>query len=299
MDFDLPTRLPRRTVLLAAACLPFARASAATLPDAQALQTAYSHLAALEASMGGRLGVAVLDTASGARIAHRADERFAMCSTFKFLAAAAVLKRVDDGAFKLDQPVTYGAGDLLSYAPVTKAHVAEGAMSLGALCAAAIEWSDNTAANLMLRETGGPAGVTRYIRTLGDAITRLDRNEPTVNTAIPGDPRDTTTPNAMLADLQAILISTALTPASRQHLTDWMIACKTGEKRLRAGLPATWRAGDKTGTGDNASVNTIAILWPPERAPLLAAVYCTGSALPTKDIEAVHAEVGRLIAATL
>ncbi len=161
-----------------------------------------SALAALEGRYGGRLGVAAVNTANGERIVHRAQERFPMCSTFKLLAVSAVLSRVDAGTIQLDRHITYGKADLLEYAPVTRAHVSSGYMTLQALCEAAIEYSDNTAANLLLRTIGGPPSVTAYARSLGDDMTRLDRNEPSLNTAIPGDERDTTTPAAMSADLQ-------------------------------------------------------------------------------------------------
>ncbi len=284
----------RRAVLAGAAALvaPLGhRAAAAPAPIA-----ATARIAAIEQRNGGRLGVAMLDTASGQSVLHRPDERFAMCSTFKLLAAAAVLRQVDVGDERLDRMIPYGSEDLLAYAPVTKTHVGEGGMRLGALCAAAIDWSDNTAANLILRTLGGPAGWTRYVRSLGDAVTRLDRDEPTLNTAIAGDPRDTTSPRAMLDDMRAVLLGTQLSPASRAQLADWLIADRVGGPRLRAGLPASWRVGDKTGSGDNATANTLAILWPPARPPILVAVYYTGGPGSADARNAVHAEIGRLIA---
>ncbi len=197
--------IDRRVFLLTAASLPFATASFA---DANAL-------AALEAKAGGRLGVAALDSSTGKRIDYRAGERFPMCSTFKLLAVAAILHRVDTHDERLDRWVQYGKADLLEYAPITKANVDKGGMLLGQLCAAAIEYSDNTAANLILVALGGPQGVTDYARSLGDRVTRLDRNEPTLNTAIPGDPRDTTTPAAMMSDLNALVQGTALSGRPR------------------------------------------------------------------------------------
>ena len=277
----------RRAVLLGVAALPTAAAAAAA--------PAAASIAAIEAQIGGRLGVAVLNTATGARIVHRAGERFPMCSTFKFLAVAAVLRRVDAGVEHLDRRILYGVADLLDYAPTTRAHVAEGAMSVSGLCEAAITLSDNTAANLLLASFGGPPTVTRLARTLGDRLTRLDRNEPTLNQALPGDPRDTTTPAAMVGDLRALLLGAALSPASRARLTGWMVANTTGAARLRAGLPPTWRIGDKTGSGSNGSTNTIGILWPPAGGPILAAVYGVGSTLPRPAIEAAHAKVAALI----
>lgn len=259
---------------------------------------ARARIAEIEARAGGRIGVAVIDTGTRARLAYRGDERFPMCSTFKALAAAAVLQRVDRGKERLDRIVPYGPADLLSYAPVAKAHVSEGGMALGSLCAAAIDFSDNTAGNLILAAIGGPEGFTAFIRSLGDGVTRLDRNEPTLNEATPGDPRDTTSPSAMANDLERVLLGNVLTEASRQKLEAWMIADKVGDKRLRAGLPPTWTIGDKTGSGDHGTANAIAIIRPPDRAALIAAVYCTGSGQPMEALNAIHKEIGALIAAT-
>jgi beta-lactamase class A len=242
--------------------------------------------------------VAVLDSGADTKLFHRADERFPMCSTFKLLASAAVLKRVDAGADVLERFIPYGQADLLDYAPVTKAHLDTGGMTLGALCAAAIDWSDNTAANLILNAIGGPAGFTAFARSLGDSVTRLDRDEPTLNTAIPGDPRDTTSPLAMARDLQTVLLGVVLSEASRVQLEAWLVADKVGDKRLRAGLPPGWGIGDKTGSGDHATANTIAILRPPSRAPLLAAVYYTEGADSMDARNAVNRQVGEIIAAT-
>lgn len=262
-----------------------------------------AELANIERTTGGRLGVMAIDTESGRTVSHRADERFPMCSTFKFLAVAAILSRVDRGIVQLQRRVTYTKADLLEYAPVTREHVNEGAMTLEALCAAAIEYSDNTAANLLLKELGGPHGVTAYARTLGDMVTTLNRTEPTLNTAIPGDVRDTTTPAAMAADLRAVLLGTQLNAQSKNKLTNWLFRCRTGDALLRAGLPSTWRVGDKTGlggpknaSGDSNTRNDIAIAWPPHRAPLLIATYLTGSTLRASGRDSAIASVGRLIA---
>ena len=297
--------LNRRNVMLGSASLALGgllsnadAAPPAPPPDRQRLRAAAVQLAALERRNGGRLGVAVLEPDSGARLTHGAGERCAMCSTFKFLAAAAMLAKVDAGKARLDQAIAYGPADLLSYAPETKKHVGDGQMSLGDLCAAALAWSDNTAANLMLAEIGGPRRLTRYIRGLGDKLTRLDRNEPTLNTAIPGDPRDTTTPDAMVADMAAILLGPALSPAGRGQLERWMAACQTGQNRLRAGLPPSWRVADKTGSGDHGTANTIALLRRDGRPPLLAAVYYTQSPATPAGRDAVHAHVAQLIADT-
>ena len=257
-----------------------------------------SPLAEIEARVGGRLGVAALDIASGQRLAWRAGERFPMCSTFKAMAVAAVLKRVDAGHEHLDRFIRYGQADLLSYAPVTRAHVAEGRMKLADLCAAAVELSDNTAANLILASIGGPAGWTRFVRRIGDHQSRLDRNEMTLNTSIPGDPRDTTTPAAMVGDLRAALLGDALSSASRGNLKTWMIGTQTGKARLRAGLPAKWQVADKTGSGDHGTSNDIAVAWTP-KGPIVIACYLTGAEAASADArDAAIADVGRLVAQT-
>jgi beta-lactamase class A len=262
------------------------------------LAAAREPLVEIEARVGGRLGVAALDVASGKRLAWRADERFPMCSTFKAMAVAAVLKRVDAGQERLDRFVRYGQADLLSYAPVTKAHVGEGGMKLADLCAAAIELSDNTAANQILASIGGPAGWTGFVRSLGDSQSRLDRFELALNTAIPGDPRDTATPAAMVGDLMGVLVATALSPASRELLTGWMVNCQTGGARLRAGLPGSWRVADKTGTGENATTNDIAVAWAPA-GPIVIVCYLTGAHQVSADgREAAIADVGRVVAGT-
>lgn len=235
-------------------------------------------LASIEKVSGGRLGVAVLDTASGAQFGYRLDERFPMCSTFKVLLVGAVLKRVDEGRENLSRVVHYTRGDVLEYAPVTRLHVAAG-MTVGALCEAAITLSDNTAANLLLETIGGPAGVTAFARRLGDGVTRLDRTEPTLNEALPGDPRDTSTPMWMLRDLQKLALGSVLAPPSRERFVGWLLACKTGEGRLRAGLPSDWKIGDKTGTGDRGTSNDLAVAWPPRERPLLIAVYLTSATM--------------------
>ena len=281
-----------------AAAIASLRARAATPSDDPRLALTSQRLAAIEERSGARLGVFVIDTETGRTLEHRAGERFPMCSTFKLLAAAAALKRVDDGAERLDRVVAYGPGDLLEYAPVTKAHVAEGGMTLADLCAAAIDWSDNTAADLVLAAIGGPAGFTQFARSLGDSVTRLDRNEPGLNEATPGDERDTTSPRVMADDMRRVLLGDALSEASRRRLEAWLIDDKVGDKRLRAGLPPGWRIGDKTGSGDHGTANTIAIIRPPERAPIIATVYLTESSAPMDARNAIHKEIGALIAET-
>jgi beta-lactamase class A len=256
-------------------------------------------LADLERRSGGRLGVAALDTASGRQTGHRADERFPLCSTFKFLAAALVLARVDRGDERLDRRIVFSAEDLVTYSPVTKDHVGPGGLSVAEICEAAVTLSDNAAGNLMLASFGGPPALTAYARTLGDGLTRLDRIETELNEATPSDPRDTTTPAAMLGTMRRLLVDDALSAGSRQRLSGWLLASKTGGKRLRAGLPTDWRVGDKTGAGGNGTANDIAIAWPPGRKPILIAVYFTGSTISDEARNAVIADAGRLAVADL
>ena len=291
-------RLSRRALLAALAVRALSLRARAAPSAEENLSLASKRLAEIEAREGGRLGVFVRDTGSGAAIEHRANERFPMCSTFKLLAAAATLKRVDEGADRLDRTIAFGTSDLLDYAPIAKAHVEQRGMTLADLCAAAIDWSDNTAANLILQAIGGPAGFRQFARSLGDYVTRLDRNEPTLNESLPGDERDTTSPAAMAEDMQKVLLGDALSDSSRRQLQAWLINDKVGDKRLRAGLPSSWRIGDKTGSGDRGSTNTIAILWPLERAPIIATVYYTESSAPMDARNAIHKEVGALIAET-
>lgn len=254
-------------------------------------------LRAIESRLGGRLGVSMLDTRSGRAIGYRADERFPMCSTFKWLLVTAVLQRVDAGREPLDRTLPYTAADLLDHAPVTRQHVDAGGMTVAALCAAAIEYSDNTAANLLLRTIDGPAGYTRFVRTLGDSVTRLDRNEPDLNSAIAGDVRDTTSPGAMVRDLKRVFLGNLLGDASRNRLIGWLQGNTTGTTMLRAGLPSGWRVGDKTGSGQYGTTNDVAIAWPEGGGkPVLIAVYVTGSSVAPDARAAAIAEVGREVA---
>jgi beta-lactamase class A len=260
---------------------------------------AATRIAAIEARIGGQIGVAALDTSNSKRVDYRQDERFPMCSTFKFLAAAAVLKRVDEKQEKLERFVPYDAKQMLEYAPVTKQHLKEGGMALGALCAAAIAQSDNTAANLLLDAIGGPGSLTNFARNLGDQIMRLDRKEPDLNSAIPGDERDTTTPAAMCLDMQRLLFARVLSDSSRHQLEDWLLHNETGALMIRAGVPKTWKVGDKTGRGANGATNDIAIIRAPDRAPILLAIYSVGSTAPANDRETATAEAAKIVVESL
>ncbi|MDQ6645738.1 MAG: class A beta-lactamase [Pseudomonadota bacterium] len=254
-------------------------------------------LADLEQRSGGRLGVSMLDTATGRRIGHRGDERFLMCSTFKLLAVAAVLARVDHGLERLGRHVVYDRTVLLDYAPVTSRHLGAPGMTIAELCEAAITLSDNTAANLLLSSMDGPDTVTAFVRGLGDPVTRLDRTEPELNRGSPDDLRDTTTPNAMLVTMHKLLLGSALSSGSRSHLLAWLRACNTGAGKLRAGLPSGWEVGDKTGSGSQGETNDVAIIWPPGHGPLLVTAYYAGSPLSLPTRNAVLARVGRIAAA--
>lgn len=283
----------RRTLLAASLVLPALGRRALAAEGGLTSQV----VAALEARHGGQLGVSVIDTGSGHRFGYRADDRFPLCSTYKALAAAAILAAVDHGRLRLDQPVVYGKDKLVPYSPETGTHVGPPGLPLAAVCAAGVTLSDNTAGNLMLEAVGGPAGLTAWLRSTGDTVTRLDRWETALNDYRPGDPRDTTTPAAMAETLRRLLLGPVLSPASRRQLTDWLRADQVGAARLRAGLPAGWRIGDKTGSGGMKATNDVGILWPPSGAPLIVAVYYLGARADMAGRNAVIADLGRLIAA--
>ena len=232
-------------------------------------------LAALERSAGGRLGVLAL---CGDRVLdHRAAERFGMCSTFKLALAAAILRETDAGRLALDQWVPYSSADLVFHAPVTEANLAKGGMSVGALAEAAQTTSDNVAANLLLKLIGGPEGFTVRLREMGDPTTRLDRYEPEMNLVPAGELRDTTTPQASARLVARVFSGDLLEPHSRDLLATWCVATKTGLERLRKGLPADWRSGDKTGTASAPGMpnkhNDIAIVWTPKGGIAVIAAY--------------------------
>jgi beta-lactamase class A len=243
----------------------------------------------------GRLGVAILDTKSGTLYGRRENERFPLCSTFKVLAAALVLDRVDHGEEKLDRRIAFRKEDLVPYSPITKEHAGAQGMTMSELAAAAMTRSDNTAANLMLQSFGGPEALTQYLRSLGDKATRLDRVETTLNNLKPGDPRDTTTPRAIAYTLQRIILGNILSKSSEKHLVDWLTANKTGDARLKAGLPNGWRIGDKTGTCNGATTD-VAIIWPPDGGPLIIAAFLADAKAPAEAREHALAEVARAAA---
>jgi beta-lactamase class A len=294
-DFAPRRFTDRRSLLLAIASVPVASACG-VLPVAQSPGS--SRFAELEASLDGRLGVFALDTGSGRRVAWRAAERFPMCSTFKAILAGAILERStrDDGL--LARRMRYAASDLVSYSPITEKNTGAG-MLVGELCDAAVRYSDNTAANLLLTLLGGPSGLTAYARNAGDDNFRLDRWETDLNSALPGDARDTTTPEAMTHHLFRLALGTLLPEAQRLTLQDWLRRNTTGDTRIRAGVPVDWVVGDKTGTGAYGTANDIAVLWPPQQKPIVLTVFTTRRA---KDAEArsdILASATRIVVETL
>ena len=275
-----------RRGVLGGACALLASGRGAEAEDA---------IGAVERRGGGRLGVFALDVGTGAVLAHRADERFMLCSTFKGVLAGMVLWRVDKGRDALEERVAYGRGDLLPASPVTEAHVAEGAMSVGALCAAILAVSDNAAANLLLARVGGPAALTAFARReLGDGVTRFDRYELAAGRR--SGERDTTTPRAIVGAARALVLGDVLAEASRARLEAWMAACTVGGARLRAAFPAAWGVRDRTGTGDGLC-NDYAVVRRPGRAPLLVAAYHDAPGMETAAQEAVLREAGAAVAA--
>jgi len=290
----------RRDTLLGAlalsACAPPApadpRASYVPPPDDP-------RFAAIEQRIGGRIGVAAWNTGTDAWLGHRRNEAFAMCSTFKWTLAAAMLSMAEHGGPQLDERVRYNQSDMLSHAPRTEANLARGWMTVEELCAAIVEVSDNPAANLLLGILGGPEGLTHFLRANGDGVTRLDRTELALNENLPGDPRDTTTPDAMARTMKRFLLGeSVLNTTSREKLIGWMVASTTGLERLRAGLPSTWRVGDKTGTSGAAhnATNDVAIAWPTVGAPIIVTSYFSESAVEPEARNAAHAEIARIVA---
>lgn len=256
-------------------------------------QEAPPSLATYERETSGRIGLYAENLATGAKIAWRADERFVMCSTFKASLAALVLSRVDRGEDQLEHMIPYGPKDVPDwYAPVARQNLAKGAMSVAAMCEAAVEYSDNTCANLLLARVGGPSALTAFWRLTGDAVTRLDHNEPILNRSPPGDPHDTTTPRAMAGTLRRLVLADVLSSGSRQRLIGWMLNCKTGNDRLRAGLPMNWRIADKTGNNGKDAAADIAVVWPTPDTSILICVYTQGGLPTAAQVKTVFADIG-------
>ncbi|MGK5639499.1 class A beta-lactamase [Streptomyces sp. URMC 126] len=311
-----PSTPSRRVFLLSAALLPLAgcggrgrsadappspdsggRTAGPPAPGPRAAHASTARFAELERRYGARLGVYALHTGTGATVTHRADERFAFCSTYKAFVAAAVLHR--DPVDRLDRRIAYTADDIDSTSPVTKDHTGTG-MTLRQLCDAAVRFSDGTAGNLLMRDLGGPARVTAYLRTLGDTTSRVDRYEPELHRGGPGDPRDTTTPRAAAAGFRALLLGDALPPDRRALLRDWLEHSATGGKRIRAGLPKGWTVADKTGTGNYGRANDVAVVRPPDGgAPLVLALMSERSGHDAPPQEALLADATARVVAAL
>jgi beta-lactamase class A len=287
--------------MAAGACTPSAGDTEILFSDGMRMPPASDdrRFADIERRIGGRVGVAAYDTGARAWRTHRAGERFAMCSTFKWLLAAQLLFMDMHMPGYREQQVRFGESDLLEYAPAARANLARGWMTVEEMCEAIVVVSDNACANLLLGLVDGPAGLTRFLREYGDDTTRLDRLEPELNEVAPGDERDTTTPAAMTRTLQRFLLTgEVLNPASRERLIGWMVASTTGRERLRAGLPSDWRVGDKTGTwhGPTNATNDVAIAWPQGRGPILIASYLSASTADPTARNAAHAQVARIVA---
>jgi beta-lactamase class A len=292
----------RRALLWAAASAPLIGSASAWSHAAQAASTqaarAQDRLDTLERESGGRLGVAVLNTRDGLRLQHRADERFAMCSTFKVMAAAAILKRSVADKNLLQRRIAYTADQLVTYSPVTEKQVGAG-MTVAELCAAALQYSDNTAANFLIKLLGGLEGVTLFAREIGDEMFRLDRWETALNTAIPGDPRDTSTPAAMMKSVQLLMLGNALAGHERSMLVTWMRGNTTGDKRIRANVPEGWSVADKTGSGDYGTANDVGVLWPPGKSPIVLALYFTQAEKGARLREDVLASATKIVVEAL
>lgn len=276
--------ITRRSLIVGALALPLAACAAQTaappattaprptsrVPEPRVdTAAAQARFSSLEKKYQARLGVHAVATGSGASLAYRADERFAFCSTFKTLAAAAVLHRYP--LSHLDTRVRIERTDVDSISPVTQQHIGSD-MTIRQLCDAAIRYSDGTAGNLLMRDIGGPAQLTAYFRGLGDTVSRMDQYEPALNRNTPSDPRDTTTARAVAADYRQLVLGNALPPEQRSLVTNWLKTSTTGAQDVRAAAPKGWVVADKTGHGDYGRANDIAVVWPPSAAPLVMAI---------------------------
>jgi beta-lactamase class A len=278
------------------ALLPAANKAADFTPLATAAKT-------VEQTSGGRCGLALLDTASGQRFSVRANERFPMCSTFKLALAAQLLHTAEQGQISLAKAVAIAATDMVPHAPFTQPRIGQ-SVTLFDLAAATMIASDNPATNLILQQLGGPASFTAWVRTQGDKTTRLDRIEPMMSEGLPGDPRDTTSPAAMLALMDKLLFGPTLTKESRQQLLSWMHASETGNDMVRAGLPTGWKEGNKTGSGDRGIRNTISLLTPPPvsrpgRPPILLTIFIAEAERDIAARNRHHAALARALVQSL
>lgn len=286
---------PRRFLLLAAITISLLSTYTASLANTQQIYPAsiQEKLTKLEASSGGRIGLYAVNTANNAYIQYRPNERFPMCSTFKPMLVSAILKQSMTDSHLLQQKVSYKKNDLMAYSPITKNHVVVG-MTISELCAAAM-LSDNTAANLLMKKLGGPEAVNAFARSIGDSTFRVNRWEPELNTAIPGDLRDTSTPAAMEKSLQEVTLGDALALPLRKQLQGWFKSNTTGDSRIRAGVPKGWIVGDKTGTCAYGTTNDIGIIWPPKSPPIVIAIYFTQNKKDAAPRDDVIATVTRII----
>ncbi|WP_035791802.1 class A beta-lactamase [Kitasatospora mediocidica] len=308
---NFPQRPTRRTLLAAGAGAALATALSAAGPAAAAApgpraggddDDVTRALGGLEREHGARLGVFARNTATGRTVLYRADELFPICSVHKTVTAAAVLRDLDrDGGF-LAERIRYTAQDVADsgYSPITGTpeHLANG-MTVAELCAAALDYSDNTADNLLLRQLGGPEAITRFCRSIGDRTTRLDRWEPALNSAEPGRVTDTTSPRALGRTFSKLLLGTALSAPDREQLTSWLLADTTSAARFRAGLPKDWALADKTGTGDYGTTNDAGIAWTPRRTPLVLSVLSTKTDSAAPADEPLVAKTAALLATAL
>jgi beta-lactamase class A len=279
---------------MAAVSVPISTVWTSWATQGNATVAAGAQLAKLERTLAGRLGVFALNTANGKQLSYHADEYFPMCSTFKVILASAILKRSTQIEGLMQQRIKYQQSDLVTYSPITERYVKDG-MTVNALCAAAIQYSDNTASNLLMKILGGPGAVTTFARSIGDRQFQLDRWETALNSSIPGDRRDTTTPNAMGLSLQRLAFGDALEPRLQLQLRVWLQGNTTGAARIRAGVPADWQVGDKTGTGDYGTTNDIGVLWPPRSAPVVVAIYTTQGEKDSKARSDVIASATRIV----
>lgn len=299
MPNPMSTSPTRRTLLRAGAAAPVAYAAGNLMTSASASGTSRSKaIAELERTYDTTIGVAAWNVRTGERILHRERTRFAMCSVFKALVTAAVLRDHDRHGETLDRRVFYPRRDVLEYAPVTRKHVKDG-MLVRELCEAAITISDNTAANLLLREVGGPLGLTDFVQSLGDRVTRLDRWETALNSAEPGDPRDTTSPYAIATLMQQLVVEHALNHRDRNLLRDWMLANETSDDKFRAGLPPGWRLADKTGSGSYGSSNDVGVAWSPSGDPVVIAALTRRDEQDAETDPAVLADIAAHVAKRL
>ena len=299
--------IDRRTFLAAGAGAALAAGCRSAAPardrsPAQIAIDARQRFEAIRATLGpgGRLGVAAIDTGSGRELRFDADSRYAMASTFKLPLAAAILSLAEQGKLSVDEELPFGPDKPLDNSPTVTANLARGGLPIWQLCAAIVEVSDNSAANLLLRRIGGPEAVTRFIRACGDPVTRLDRFEMELNSNLPGDPRDTTSPAAMAGLVRKLVLGDVLTQENRNRLSLWLKKSVPGPDRLMAGFPVPpWLVGHKTGTGANGAVNDVAIAWRSGRKPVVIASYQSGGTADRPARFAAHAAVGRLVADVL